>query len=92
MRTCAYTECGRSFEARAHNQKYCSDDCCRRSTNARLMEQYYERKERRQGLIRVCTTPGCETRLSRYNEGKICQKCEAATVRAARDNLLEMMR
>jgi hypothetical protein len=83
---CAYNECGVMFIASTHNQKYHTDECCRRATNARLMEQYYERKARRQGRVRVCAN-GCGTRLSRYNDGKICQKCESEAVANARNEL-----
>jgi hypothetical protein len=88
VKTCAYAECGQSFEAKTHNQRYCSDDCCRKATNARLMEQYYEKKARRQGHIRVCTTPDCNTRLNRYNDGNVCGKCEAEEKAKARSALL----
>lgn len=90
MRICAYAECGREFNPTNHNMKYCSDECCRRATNARLMAQYYERKARRQGRIRVCAN-GCGTRLSRYNDGKICQKCEAERAANARNELWDML-
>lgn len=91
MRVCAYAECGLEFEAKTHNQRYCSDDCCRRATNARLMKQYYERKARRQGRIRVCASPGCGTRLSRYNDSKVCQGCAAAQENERRQQLLDII-
>lgn len=91
MRICAYTECAQAFEAKTHNQRYCSEDCCRRATNARLMEQYYERKARRQGHIRVCASPDCNTRLSRYNDGEECQKCAAAKKEISRQQLRNMV-
>lgn len=90
MRKCAYVECGLEFEAKTHNQKYCSDECCRRATNARLMEQYYERKARRKGHIRVCAN-GCGTVLSRYNDDKICQACSVAKWKEENLNLKEMV-
>lgn len=89
MSICAYTKCSQPFVAKTHNQKYCSDYCCRQATNARLMEQYYERKARRKGQIRVCETPGCETKLSRYNDGKFCQGCIAAKQTARRKQLFD---
>ena len=91
MKTCAYAECGQKFESKTHNQRYCSDDCCRKATNVRLMEQYYERKARRNGHIRVCETADCNTRLSRYNDGRVCQKCEAAEAHKNRVKLLNMI-
>ena len=88
MKTCAYAECGKEFEAKTHNQRYCSDECCRKATNARLMEQYYEKKARLKGHVRVCATPDCGTVLSRYNSEKICRKCEAAKEQDRRTELL----
>lgn len=88
MKTCAYAECGQEFKAKTHNQRYCSDDCCRRATNARLMEQYYEKKARLKGHIRVCANPDCDTVLSRYNDNKVCRKCEATEEQNKRLQLL----
>lgn len=88
MIKCAYTECGKDFTAKTHNQRYCSDDCCRKATNARLMQQYYEKKARLKGHIRVCATPDCGTFLSRYNDEKTCRKCEATFEKDKRLELL----
>jgi hypothetical protein len=85
---CAYTECGQEFQAKTHNQRYCSDDCCRKATNARLMKQYYEKKARLKGHIRVCATADCGTVLSRYNNSKTCRKCEATHEQSKRNELL----
>lgn len=71
--------------------RYCSDECCRKATNDRLMKNYYEKKARRQGKIRICSTPGCDTRLSRYNEGTVCQYCEAEIENAKRADLLRLV-
>lgn len=90
-KVCAYVECGRAFEPKTHNQRYCDMECCRRATNARLMEQYYERKARRQGHIRVCSTDGCTTKLSRYNDDKTCNKCQAELASVRRDKLLRLI-
>ena len=38
---CANKECAINFDAKTHNQKYCSDECCRIATNKRIMEKYY---------------------------------------------------
>jgi len=70
---CANKECAKEFEAKTHNQKYCSDECCRIATNRRIMEKYYERKAIRNGALRVCK---CGNRLSRYNNGNLCSSCE----------------
>ncbi|MEY4332160.1 MAG: hypothetical protein RLZZ196_898 [Bacteroidota bacterium] len=70
---CANKECAKNFEPKTHNQKYCSDDCCRVATNKRIMEKYYEKKAIRSGAIRVCKV--CKTQLSRYNDTNICVIC-----------------
>lgn len=91
MRICAYEKCEtKEFEPATHNQKYCSDEHCRMATNDRLMAQYYERKARKQGKPRICETPGCNTKMSRYNEGKVCQKCLAEREAAVRAKLLRI--
>ena len=40
---CHNKECSKDFEAKTHNQKYCTDECCRVATNRRIMEKYYEK-------------------------------------------------
>jgi hypothetical protein len=89
---CAYEECLKEFEPKTHNQKYCTDECCRTATNQKLKEQYYEKKARLQGKKRICKTTGCNTSLSRYNEDKICGKCKAAKEKAKQNELIEMVR
>lgn len=88
---CAYKECGKVFTKATHNQKYHHEECCRLATNARIMEKYYERKARRGGAKRICRTPGCQTELSRYNESKVCGKCEANEEKKAKADLLAMV-
>jgi hypothetical protein len=88
---CAYKECGRVFIKATHNQKYHEEECCRLATNARIMEKYYERKERRGGAKRICKTPGCQTKLSRYNASKYCATCEAEADNKAKEELLGMI-
>lgn len=90
-RICANTDCGKEFTPRTHNQRYDTDECCRKATNARLMEQYYDKKARRQGAIRVCEREGCKTKLSRYNDGKVCEACESGDKKSDRARLLEMI-
>lgn len=91
IRICANPDCGEEFESRTHNQKYHNDECCRRATNSRLMEQYYEKKARRKGSVRTCEREGCITKLSRYNDGKICEACDAGDKKSSRARLLEMI-
>jgi hypothetical protein len=90
MRTCAYKECGKVFEPSTHNQRYHTSECCRLATNARIMENYYEKKSRRQGRVRVCSASDCHTLLSRYNEDSVCSKCASANLSAERENLKKL--
>jgi len=91
---CAYENCQgvKEFEPKTHNQKYCSDECCRIATNQKLKEAYYEKKARLAGAKRICKNKGCNVVLSRYNDGKICDKCFSAEKEKERKNLLEMVK
>lgn len=70
---CLNIECGIDFDSKTHNQKYCSDECCRVATNKRIMEKYYEKKAIKNGAQRKCK--GCPGLLSRYNSEAYCSKC-----------------
>lgn len=70
---CANLDCKKDFESKTHNQKYCSDECCRVATNKRIMEKYYEKKAIKKGAIRLCKK--CKAQLSRYNSDHICSSC-----------------
>ena len=73
---CAYESCEVDFEKKTHNQKYCSDECCRMATNERIMRRYYEKRDSRQGkTVRACKSPGCGIKLSRYNDTDYCGSC-----------------
>ena len=91
---CAYKKCQgiREFTPKTHNQKYCSDECCRIATNEKLKADYYEKKERKAGKKRICKTPKCGSILSRYNEGKVCNKCLAAKEGDKKRDLIEMVK
>ena len=71
---CFNKECGKDFEPRTHNQKYCNEQCCRISTNRKIMEKYYEKKAIKNGATRICKS--CKTKLSRYNQQSVCSSCE----------------
>jgi len=73
---CFNKECLKDFDAKTHNQKYCSDQCCRVATNKRIMEKYYEKKAIKNGALRKCKK--CIAELSRYNQKDICMSCEKA--------------
>ena len=81
--TCAHEPCSKLFEPNTHNQKYCSSECCKAATNAKIMKRYYERKSRLKGTARKCYT--CGAGLSRYNDSTICSGCAAK--QEARDNV-----
>jgi len=88
---CSNDGCNNEFEPKTHNQKYCSDECCRIATNEKLREAYYEKKARLAGKVRICKTPGCKVELSMYNEGKICDKCKSSVKEKERLSLVEMI-
>jgi hypothetical protein len=83
---CLNSECGISFDAKTHNQKYCSDECCRVATNKRIMEKYYEKKAIKNGAPRKCKT--CAGLLSRYNSENICAKCVKSKDSKNKSNLM----
>ena len=90
---CAYKDCQgiKEFEPKTHNQKYCSDECCRIATNQKLKEAYYEKKARLAGKERFCKNKGCKVLLSMYNESNICDKCAGEEERAQKKFILEMI-
>ena len=91
LRICAYEPCGVEYIKSTHNQKFHSDECCRLATNKRIMEKYYERKARLKGAVRICKTPTCNTKLSRYNASKFCSACERRESDERRYRLMGMM-
>lgn len=86
---CANKECAKIFDAKTHNQKYCSDNCCRIATNRRIMEKYYEKKAIRNGAFRACTK--CGISLSRYNINTVCSVCEKKISGKNRQKLMGMI-
>jgi hypothetical protein len=92
LQICARDICNKKFKKTTHNQKYCSDECCRIATNEKLKEQYYEKKARLSGAKRKCITKGCNVILSRYNNTKICDKCVGAKKELERKSLIEMVK
>lgn len=87
---CARPGCNNIATRKAHNQKYCSDECCMEATKQRAMEKYYERRDRQRGKERFCIQ--CkDTRLSRYNESKICSECSSKNKEKANETLVGML-
>jgi len=87
---CANGGCDNEFTKTTHNQKYCSDECCREATNKKIREKYYAEKERLSGKKRVCGVKGCNNLLSRYNEDDICRGCLAKKEEQDRNQLLRI--
>lgn len=86
---CSNKECAKDFEPKTHNQKYCSDECCRVATNRRIMEKYYEKKAIKNGAFRGCKK--CGSSLSRYNQSTYCAICEKNINIRNKDKLIEMI-
>lgn len=89
IKNCANPNCDQAFQPTRHNQKYCSKECCKLVTNAKIMQQYYEKKDRKSGKKRTCVS--CPTTLSRYNEGNVCQSCILEERAAGRFELLQLV-
>ena len=87
---CANDGCDIEFEPKTHNQKYHSDECCRLATNRRIMEKYYEKRDQRLGKARYCKSCGV-TKLSRYNDAKICGACKLKREIAANNSVIDML-
>lgn len=86
---CSNKECAKNFDPKTHNQKYCSDECCRVATNRRIMEKYYEKKAIKNGASRPCKK--CNTQLSRYNQGDSCSICQKNVDVSNKNKLLRMV-
>ena len=86
---CLNNECGKDFESKTHNQKYCSDECCRVATNKRIMEKYYEKKAIKNGAPRKCK--GCPGLLSRYNSESYCSKCTKSKHAKNKKDLMDII-
>jgi hypothetical protein len=87
---CANKTCEKIFDPKTHNQKYCSDECCRIATNKKIMEKYYEKKAIRSGTKRQCKK--CKVLLSRYNSQDICSSCEKKYHIDNKEKILRMLR
>lgn len=88
--TCARPGCEKEFESKKHNQRFCSQECQKISTNARIMEAYHDEKARKSGEARYCKV--CkENLLSRYNTEGICSQCNAKSEADIRRNILGML-
>lgn len=86
---CSNVECGKEFQAKTHNQKYCSDECCRVATNRRIMEKYYEKKAIKNGALRMCKK--CKAPLSRYNMSDRCASCDRNKHLSHKQQIMEII-
>lgn len=85
---CARKGCDNQYTRKTHNQKYCSDECCRRATNDKIMVRYYENKLLRSGKPRYCD---CGAKLSKYNFTKQCATCESLTIEDDVRDVMDVM-
>ena len=90
---CAYEDCQgpNTFEPKTHNQKYCSDECCRIATNLKIKQKYQAKKDRLAGKKRICSNKGCNQELTMYNEDDVCYGCHADVKEKERQSLLGML-
>lgn len=87
---CAREGCEVEAQRKTHNQKYCTDECCRLATNQRIMEKYYDKRDQRQGKARFCKI--CQaTRLSRYNDSQVCSSCASQREINANNSVIDML-
>ena len=82
---CANPTCTNEFEVRRVNMIYCSNDCCKEATNAKLIARYHAKKNKHAGERR-CT---CGAKLSRYNSNSKCHACIIADEQRDRRALLD---
>lgn len=88
---CDYLECDNEFEPKTHNQKYCSDECCKIATNLKIKEKYYYKKARASGVKFECATKGCNQILSRFTTDLVCEVCKAKERSKDRQDILDML-
>ena len=62
---CFNTKCAKEFNAKTHNQKYCSDECCKIATNIKIKEKYLYKKARAAGVKFTCSNKKCNQVLSK---------------------------
>lgn len=74
---CARNDCGKTFIRGTHNQKYCSKECFRITTNKKIVERYHENKKILNGKRRDCRL--CGNALSRYNKTNKCSACSSSS-------------
>lgn len=58
---------------KVHNAIYCSIECRRIVTNQKVLDKYYEKKDKKNKPKRICKARNCKTILSQYNSEDICE-------------------
>lgn len=89
--TCASDKCDVEFVQSTHNQKYCSNECCRYETNRKIIAKYHEKAAIRKGRPRICRVCGI-TKLSRYNDSDTCGGCSATKRQSNHDETHELVK
>ena len=89
---CARPECTVLFTKATHNQRYCSSECCRLVTNAKIMLRYYENKAKQNSIGRICQSADCDSILSRYNTDVYCSRCSAKRAAVVLNKIKDQMR
>lgn len=73
MKACSW--CTGFFTANVSYQIYCSVQCREEATKEKILERHKEnRRKKKNSKTRICTG-GCGTKLSIYNDEKMCNKC-----------------
>lgn len=88
---CENPGCNNEFEKVTHNQKYCGDECCRIATNLKIKQKNKEKRDRLSGKVRICSTRGCKTILSKYSEADVCELCVSKAKAIHKKNLLGLI-
>lgn len=82
--TCALESCNNTGIKTTHNQKYCSNVCCKIQTNANIIADYHEKVAIKKGKKRLCKK--CKKSvLSRYNTEGQCASCAVKKKQPKRD-------
>lgn len=90
-RICANEECEKTFHPNSFNQIFCGPECCRVSTNKKIMKRYYEKKEKKNRGDRNCKI--CGTKLNRYNyeDENYCSVHSPDTGGMSKEDLLSLI-
>ncbi len=88
---CDYEECDNEFKPRTHNQKYCSDECCKIATTLKIKEKYYYKKARAAGVKFACKNRGCNQILSKFTTDLICENCKAKQRTKDRKEIMDIL-